>query len=520
MFSITLKLTLKDDMVLSETSATAGVHGSLDYIPGANLLGAMAAQTYSNLSKTDQAWSIFHSAKVRFGNALPLANPENLESVGFPMPLCIHTEKSNDKAFQNLIWVNDGDNAGTQMKQKRGGYLTANAQTFAPKMHYSMRTAIDAQTGTAAESQLFGYQALRAGQSFISTIQCDEANDFEQVKAFFQSAKTLRLGRSRSAQYGRVNVSVVKADAADKSFAHHSWQLKDNLLVIWLASDCIVNDEFGHPTLNPSGQDVGLSSGKLLLDKSFIRTRQVSAFNATRKHYDMTRQAIVKGSVLVFEQCSLTQSDHQKLTQGIGIGIEQGFGQVVPHALVPSILFEQKPALTTMEPITAQTSVQTPKSVLAQNLQNLLKEDDQLKTARQAANSAFKILLEHYASGRNFTGTPVGVAFGPSNTQWGAIREVAQNLRNAKSAELLKHLKDICKPNDEDWGADIGSSNDQPSFSSWLLSFVEAEKVDYEIADFLRILAHKASQSSELDKIRLGTTDKTQNANAQTEAQI
>src|SRR5579885_854668 len=61
-----LRLTLLDDVALSERAASAGPHLGLDYIPGATLLGAAARRLYDSLSR-DDAFLAFHSGKVRFG---------------------------------------------------------------------------------------------------------------------------------------------------------------------------------------------------------------------------------------------------------------------------------------------------------------------------------------------------------------------------------------------------------------------------------------------------------------------
>lgn len=504
MLSLTLKLTLQDDVVLSNSSATAGIHGSLDYIPGSTLLGAMASETYSVLEKDNQAWNIFHSGKVRFGNALPLVDKNDIDSIGYPIPLCLHTEKSSPNDFHNLIWSEEGVNSGKQMVQVRDGYLTECGNRFKPLTHYSMKTAINPNTGSASEGQLFGYEALRAGQSFVTSIQCDEEDDYVKVKDFFKQGKTLRLGRSRSAQYGRVKIEVISFDR------NYDWKMKNGYLVVWLASDCIANDLFGQPTLNPSGKELGLSSGDLVLEKSFIRTRMINAFNAKRKHYDLTHEAISKGSVLVFENVELSAFDKQKLNTGLGLHTELGYGQVVRHSCAQNILLEKSPSINEWQDAKHTPTIQVPNSILADKLQNLLQEGHQVKEARKIANQAFETLTKHYISGRNFSGMMIGIPFGPSNSQWGRIRDVAQEHRGQQIIDWIDELKDVCKPSDDDWRASTGSSNHSESFGSWLLDLAQpdSDNIDYDVADVLRILAHKASQSSELENIRIGKYDR------------
>jgi len=64
------KCTLLSDVVLNETSSSEGKQRSLDFIPGNNFLGIVASALYGQM--TDQeSEEVFHSGKVRFGDAHP-----------------------------------------------------------------------------------------------------------------------------------------------------------------------------------------------------------------------------------------------------------------------------------------------------------------------------------------------------------------------------------------------------------------------------------------------------------------
>ena len=84
-----LKITTLEEVVISERAANEGSHASLDYLPGATFLGAIAARLYEDLSE-QEAYQVFHSGKVRFGNALPLSQDEQQT---YPMPLCWYKNK-------------------------------------------------------------------------------------------------------------------------------------------------------------------------------------------------------------------------------------------------------------------------------------------------------------------------------------------------------------------------------------------------------------------------------------------
>ncbi len=53
MRAMELELALVDDVVATEYPATEGGHGSLDYLPGAMLLGVAARRLYPTLTRAD-----------------------------------------------------------------------------------------------------------------------------------------------------------------------------------------------------------------------------------------------------------------------------------------------------------------------------------------------------------------------------------------------------------------------------------------------------------------------------------
>jgi CRISPR/Cas system CSM-associated protein Csm3 (group 7 of RAMP superfamily) len=84
-----------------------------------------------------------------------------------------------------------------------------------------MRTAIDGKTGTAAKSQLYGYESLNAGQSFVGKIEWDDsvAELITPIINIFNDGEVLHIGRSKTASYGRVKVS--KIEIMDNKVVHN-----------------------------------------------------------------------------------------------------------------------------------------------------------------------------------------------------------------------------------------------------------------------------------------------------------
>ena len=117
---------LVTDAVISERSSTTGGHRCLDYIPGACLLGAVAAKLYDSLGQ--DAFTVFHSGKVRFGNGYPLSAAGE---PAFPVPFAWHTAKGEEMNgsvtnIKNLFHAtaaqhDEWGKAGDQQKPLRRG---------------------------------------------------------------------------------------------------------------------------------------------------------------------------------------------------------------------------------------------------------------------------------------------------------------------------------------------------------------------------------------------------------------
>ncbi|MCK5667061.1 MAG: hypothetical protein KAI17_26420, partial [Thiotrichaceae bacterium] len=261
---------LLENVVLSQRAATVGGHASLDYLPGASFLGATAASLYKELSQAD-AYTVFFSGKVRFGNAFPLSQNNRLS---YPMPLCWHERKTGDKAIQDnklvqkhvLNYIHEKFPLDVQPVQLRTGYIAKDGSVTRITTEFKMKTAINSKTGRASEGQLFGYSSIPKGMNFGFKLEADQ----DVSQALFQKVinhltGNLAIGRSRSAEYGNVKVTTDSTWFED----HQDKEVKKKEITIWLLSDLALLDEFGQSTLLPTTQHFGLPQGNLILEKCF-----------------------------------------------------------------------------------------------------------------------------------------------------------------------------------------------------------------------------------------------------------
>ncbi|MEW5892442.1 MAG: hypothetical protein AB1697_04815 [Pseudomonadota bacterium] len=468
-----LQLTLLDDVVLSERPASAGGHASLDYVPGAALLGAAAARLYAQLGP-EAAYVVFHSGQVRFGNALPATG----ERLCAPMPFCWHARKL-DRAMVEQRLLGErllnfqherafADHA--QPRQLREGYVRGDGRVVRPVKLLRMKTAIDPQSGRALEAQLFGYEALAAGTTLLARVEADDAVDatlFDKVRAALDGE--LLLGRSRSAEYGRARASIV----APPEFAAGAVAGQTEL-TLWCLSDLAVADGWGTPTLEPRPEWLGLPKGCWRPEQSFLRFRRYAPFNAARRLPDMERLVIRQGSVIRLEfDAPLSEADAQRLAQGLGLHREAGLGRVWAN---PALLATASPRFDAPYPengeVTPAPANERP--ALLAWLQARRDEAAQRGDFSQQAQVVASRLHELYASARRSMGRPAHVEVGPSASQWGTVLAVAKSLRPGESiaARLFEGESAAVKDSMPGWSDHfVREMNGQPvrqRFYDWL----------------------------------------------------
>ena len=314
---IDFRIVLENDVALSQSSASVSGGRTLKYVPGAALLGAVARH-YEEL-EPEMAFELFHSGRVRFGNAF-------LEAEGsraLPVPLCFHRRKKNPNG-PVLNLAADKRPQKQQLVQVRDGYFTRGGLLASVGTSYTMRTSVE-EKGRAREGFLFGMEALRAGQAFRARISADRDAALEQVQRLLVG-QTIRLGRSRSAEFGKAKIEAVGPEL--------QWDVSDGKaerVVILCVSDLALRDaETGAPRFEPKGADFGMAGVQLDLEHSFLCFRRYSPFNGYRRRPDLERQVIGAGSVLVFQGAEVDVTDVRKqVSPGVGDYVRDGLGEVL-----------------------------------------------------------------------------------------------------------------------------------------------------------------------------------------------
>ena len=340
MTQIPLLIELLSDVVLPSTSATVGAPVTQTLVSG-NQLRGVVGQHYTSFG--DDAWDVFHSGAVRFRDGLPIT-PHDVTAV--PMPLCLHHPKGvapfgNNGQLQIVDDVVDASERPAAMRheQLRVGYLTDTGHWHRPARRAALRTAIDPSDQRAREGFLFGLEALTRGQRFLAVVEAEPSVPKPVVRSIVDILKgEHRIGRSRSAEFGRVRISRDGADTLWERFQRILEPAEDGCQLLFLSDVALRDPDTGAPTLQPTASTLALPKGASVnLGRSFVRSRRFSPFHGLWRRPRMEQQVLAAGSVLRVEgiqQAELIAA----VRSGIGEYRSEGFGRV---AVAPRLLARQ-----------------------------------------------------------------------------------------------------------------------------------------------------------------------------------
>lgn len=362
--------------------------GTLGYIPGSALLGALAAaHRYLRADKQDEFAAFFLQEKVLFGNLYPAhfskadraRNPLDDERVPvYPIPRTarsckrfigfrFHADEDSDKrhgVWDSLIaWtafalsgetdlgvldsLRDCPSCGEPFDSFTGFYRRGGERMWgAAEARRGMftRTGIDRKRNVVSEGILYSREFMHEGSQFCGEWWVDDAlvSTFE---TFLEHASdnALRIGHNRSRGLGKLSCELRKtlAPEAPELIQHRAHTFNSTsrelakaegfFLPVTLTSDCIIPDAVGryHGQLAPEIL-TGYGCGHAELVYTNASLRRISGWNSLWGLPKADEWAMTMGSVFLFRFDS--EPDFGILAQlqerGLGSRRSEGFGRV------------------------------------------------------------------------------------------------------------------------------------------------------------------------------------------------
>ena len=403
MRELIFEITFKSPIILQANSNTQGKINSLDFIPGSAFLG-MAASRYGDFN---DPFKIFHSGAVKFCDAAPIKDGKEF----FKIPLSYFHEKLDEGKIYNHHLLNDSEfKKFTQLKQMRSGYINDENEQLNMNLDFSQKSAYDKNKRRSMDSQMYGYEAFRAGMKWRFSVKFEPSvseDDINRVKETLVCST--RLGKSKSAEYGAVEIKFI-GENVDKIQA---FTPPEKYTFVYAKSRLALIDENGSPSYDVKYILPNLSANNVDYEKTQIRISNFTPYNGARATKDYERACINKGSVITLK--NLSDEQITELKNGVGAYLSEGFGEVLinPWFLNDGDAQERPIRLQNKEKEEQAHASLPIKSNLAKFLNQKKDAKDQaLKIAEEVA----KFIRDHKNKFNKI-----------SNSQWGAIRALCKS---------------------------------------------------------------------------------------------
>lgn len=394
-----------------------------EFIPGSMIRGMLIAR-YTQHKSADAAdpdfRRLFLDGKTRFLNAYPKIGGER----ALPTPFSWHRDKDAEEPLYDFAVAAQNGNRQWKKADKPFCYLwqseddedtAVKAELCSPERQINIHTAREErQRLVKGKSTVFRYDALAPRQTFCGVILADQDDDLEALKQWLPEGKTVSLGGSHLAGYGRARLEHVQIQEDWREYTPVGEDTDD--IVVTLLSDALIR--------GPETGAYVASLQPILREEAkaaFVGIRVVGGFNRKWNLPLPQTLTIQARSVFVYPSNSNLLERLKTLeTTGIGERRAEGFGRIAVNwhraaEIQPVAAPPPQPPL----PVTLQDGENTK---LAQRMvERMLRE----RLDRDLIAAVSQLTISHP----------------PSNAQLSRMRIVARRALSKKEPQaIIEHL--------------------------------------------------------------------------------
>lgn len=327
MITLKFRCTLLSDVILNQKAASEGANMTLDFIPGNTFLG-IVARHYNEFK--DKALEVFHSGKVRFGDAHPVcAAHNNMRTLRVPA-MFFYPKGKDEPFYVSHIYQRKEDEHKQQLKQCRNGFYAMSPDDkcgypVTTDKSFAIKSAYDRTNLRSMDEKMYGYESLGKGLQLLFSVEVEVDDDKLAKKIHNILVGEHHIGRSRTAQYGSVKIEEDNNFEETPSRSVVNELDGKKFVTVYADSRLIFIDENGEPTFRPTAANLGVKGGTIDWERSQVRTFQYAPWNGCRQTRDADRCGIEKGSVFV-----VTVANEQTFeSEYVGAYRNEGFGRVI-----------------------------------------------------------------------------------------------------------------------------------------------------------------------------------------------
>ena len=354
MKQIKFSIILENPILLTKMAGDMNTVESMDYITGTSILGFFAGLYLKDVgSANDEFYSIFFRDKVIFPNSYISIQGEEC----YPIPFSIQKKKDNPDKIYDLLITEE-----TMTSPVRGfGNIEADYLKEAQinkTLHFHQER--DRKKGFSKQGIIFNYQSIDEGQVFKGALIGEESY-LQKLKSLISSDKPLYIGRSKTAQYGKVSLEMGEVEDFKSTTDTSKMPVTMTML-----SDTILYNKNGFSEVKTSLMEEELGVKVL---NSFVRKDIFENFISVWRAKKPMENVFKMGTCFLLDKLPEKYKDLEVF--GIGERVSEGFGRVVFNLQnigefrVP----DKEP------PLTLQTNLtDLAKQILVKNIEDKIKE--------------------------------------------------------------------------------------------------------------------------------------------------
>jgi len=351
-----------------------------DYISGQMIMGALASnyirskkaehgKTY-NPDQDENFFRLFLSGDVIYNNIYPI--PKGSKKYYQPAPFSIKKVKEDeDNLVSEYEYVDHVLLSDENLKEKviyKGvldNFYAVNGYDSIYTL--SLRRMIDAHHRRPANKSIghaykdekseddtgefFQFECLVPGNHFlgkiVSSVQC-----IKELVKYLPKDGIIRLGKSRTAQYGKCKIKNVNV----KSEEYSRLILKNNTEEYFLVtSDMILLNKNGYPTPTAEtfrdhlAEKLNVTPDQLKVSRVFVKSTMAGGFLGVWQLPRIQEQAIMAGTVIGIENKSGKDLQFSDFYLALGERIEEGYGHFMLYEPEASFVRTKKEILDSVE---------------------------------------------------------------------------------------------------------------------------------------------------------------------------
>ncbi len=337
MKSLKFHITTLSPLLVTNNTGDPNMVSTKEYISGTAILGAFAGMYIKKNNLTDAhtdnnfcRW--FLNGSLKFSNAYIASNDKGNIKDNLPIPISIQKDKDNESDIYDLLHydLNELKNSnGEDIATKRidGFGKIGKTLLYEQKIKKSLNFHHKRDSDTGTTKEIFNYESIDAGQTLEGAI-IGEESDLKKIYAFFSNSFETNIGRSRSAQYGKVAFKFVNDEPEDIPVNSATGEISLALL-----SDTIIYNEQGFSTTNEGDFKKALKDkigNSVEIKKAFIKNGEIEIFVSVWKLRKPSETCFLMGSCFLISGVDATHIEKLKDLQisGIGERTHEGFGRV------------------------------------------------------------------------------------------------------------------------------------------------------------------------------------------------